>query len=469
MKECIQFNFSQLEKALWESTMETFRQAMVEILCLIDDFLLEKRDKRRYELKAMRERTYVTCVGTVNIKRRYYWDHDKQDWVFLLDEVLGIEKSKQISASLKEIAVIWATKGPSYRDTRDRLKDLFCSQILSHEKIRQLLIHSSDTIKNTYKKEPEKKKKVDILFIEADGFWTGVQKEGKRRQKKKRETHMIKIHEGWEKRQGKEKEDYKLKNPMYVTSDNLEEDEELWDRVRLRITERYQSIDGIPIIINGDFASWIRAGVDCFGNAMYQWDGFHLKRDIGTLLNKDKRLRNQALSLVDDNDPDGLLGVLDEYIGSITDLSEYEKVKELRKRVPDHKEATIDYRERLRDKGVEVSKSWRGMGAAESNVDRFKLRTSKRGRAWSKKGLASILNMLGMLYEGTLKEALVGIENTIFTKEQTEEIVEMSAHQVSKKVGGEVVNVRKGDFPAANTGTKGYSKLFRQILNLEMI
>ncbi|NLL58340.1 MAG: hypothetical protein GX244_07500 [Firmicutes bacterium] len=35
-------------------------------------------------------------------------------------------------------------------------------------------------------------------------------------------------------------------------------------------------------------------------------------------------------------------------------------------------------------------------------MDRFKLRTAKRGRAWSEKGLEAILNMLGMLYEGML-------------------------------------------------------------------
>lgn len=45
-----------------------------------------------------------------------------------------------VSDALKELVVTWKTKGPSYRDVRDRLDDLFNGQVLSHEKKGQLLI-----------------------------------------------------------------------------------------------------------------------------------------------------------------------------------------------------------------------------------------------------------------------------------------------------------------------------------------
>jgi len=89
---------------------------------------------------------------------------------------LGFD-SGAVSDSLKELVVLWGAKGPSYRDVRDRLEDLFGSRVLSHEKIRQLLIKSSNTLQKAVKPEVPKKK-VGILFIEADGFWTGVQKRG---------------------------------------------------------------------------------------------------------------------------------------------------------------------------------------------------------------------------------------------------------------------------------------------------
>ncbi len=459
MNDQIKLSFAELEKLVWSTALETFQQAMVQILSLLDDFLMAKRDKRRYEYKEKKERTCITMLGSVTIERRYYWDREENDWVFLLDQVLGLN-STQVSDGLKELVVLWATKGPSYRDVRDRLEDLFGNQVLSHEKIRQLLLDSSELLKNTF--EPnEQKKKVNILFIEADGFWTGVQRQG-RKTRKKRETQLVVVHEGWEKRQGG---GYRLKNPMYITSDTLEKGEGIWDRVRLRVVEKYRDIDSIPIIINGDFASWIRGGVDYFKNAIYQYDRFHLKREIRTVLHNNKELSRQALSYVNADNPDALLEVLDKAMVPTRD----EEIAKLSERLQAHKESTMDYRKRLSLKGFEVSETWRGMGAAESNVDRFKLRTAKRGRSWSKKGLEAILNMLGKLYEGILKDALAGLDASLFTKPQTEDIVELSAQQVAKKVGLGVLNVRKGGFPAVNKGTEGYSKLLRQILHVQTI
>lgn len=459
MNEQIKINFAELEKLLWGTALETFQRAMAEILSLIDDYLMAKRDKSRYEYKEKKERTCITMLGNITIERRYYWDRDEHKWVFLLDDALGLDR-QQVSEALKELVVIWATKGPSYRDVRDRLKDLFGSQILSHEKIRQLLIESSDTVKKTFETQ-EQKKKVEIIFIEADGFWTGVQKRG-RKVRRKRETQLVVIHEGWEKRQAN---DYRLKNPMYITSDNLEKGEEIWDRVRIRMAEKYKDIDRTFVIINGDFAPWIRGGVAYFKNAIYQYDRFHLKREIRSKLRNNKELCRQALSHVTDNEPDGLLQVLDKALKVTGD----EETAKLKDRLQEHKETTIDYRERLRAKGLEVSDAWRGMGAAEPSVDRFKLRTAKRGRSWSKRGLEAILNMLGMLYEGVLRDALARLDTSLFTKAETEEIVELSANQIAKKVGVGVLNVRKGGFPALANGTQGYAKLLRQMLHLQTI
>ncbi len=460
MDKQIDVSFADIEKLMWTSVLETFQQAMVEILSLIDDYLMAHRDKSRYEYKERKARTCITTVGSITIKRRYYWDRDKHEWVYLLDEALGLD-SGAVSNSLKELVVIWATKGPSYRDVRDRLEDLFGSQVLSHETIRQLLIKSSEALQASVAPEVQKKK-VDILFIEADGFWTGVQRRG-RNISKKRESKLVVVHEGWEKRQA---DDYRLKNPMYIISGDLEEGEELWDRVYLKSWEKYQDINTIPVIINGDFASWIRGGVKYFKNAIYQYDRFHLKRDLRRLLSQNGELCKQAMSCVNNNDPGGLLQVLDHGFA----LTKEEEILDLKNRLQPHQESVIDYRKRLHSSGYEIPDTWRSMGAAESNVDRFKLRTSKRGRSWSKEGLSAILNMLSLLYEGVLKDALAGLDSSLFVKPQTEELVEMSANQIAKTVGVRVLNVRRGGFPSLNKGaTEGYSKLLRQMLNVQPV
>jgi len=274
LEEQNKLNFAVIEKALWNVTLETFQYALVEILLTLDKYLMAKRNKSRYEYKELKEKTLLTMLGEVTIKRRYYWDTEQKEWVFLLDELLGI-KSTAVSDSLKELVVIWATKGPSYRDVRDRLHDLFNHQILSHEKIRQLLIETSETIQHQDEAEVTKKQ-VPIIFIEADGFWTGIQKRGKKA-KKKRETKLVVVHEGWEKRQT---DDYQLKNPIYFTSYPGEKAEDFWDRVYLKVWNIYEDLNSIPVIINGDFASWIRGGIKYFKKGYYQYDRFHLKRGL---------------------------------------------------------------------------------------------------------------------------------------------------------------------------------------------
>ena len=140
MNKLINFNIDELEKLIWNVVLETFQQTMVEILSMLDANLMAKRDKDRFEYKDIRKRNYVTMVGEITVSRRYYWDNQEKEWVFLLDKALGFDTEGKISGCLKELVVLWATKGTSYRDAESRLIDLYGHQVISHEKIRQVLI-----------------------------------------------------------------------------------------------------------------------------------------------------------------------------------------------------------------------------------------------------------------------------------------------------------------------------------------
>ena len=462
MNKQVKFNIQEIEQLLWSSVLETFQQAMVEILSMLDDYLMSTRNKSRYEYKEKKKRTYVTKLGSITINRCYYWDKDKKGWIYLLDQALELDTRDQVSPGLKELVVLWATKGPSYRDVRDRLKDLFGHQVLSHEKIRQILLQASDSLENT-KGEDSPQKHVDILFIEADGFWTGVQQKG-RRSRRKRETHLAVVHEGWEKRQGLgNKADYQLKNPTYITTiANSKED--IWEKTWLRLNQKYKDLDQTIIIINGDLAPWIKKGTEHFKNAFYQWDRFHLKREARRILRGTNHIQ-RALYQIDKNNPRELLKTICEALAEAPNLEKKTELQTFKNQVQKHKEATIDYRQRLRLQGIKVPSTWRGLGAAESNVDRFKLRTAKRGRSWSKKGLKAILHMLGLLYENTLQDFIKELNIDLVKKVDTEKMVVISAGRIAKTVGMKTLGVPQGGFPAINKGTQGYAKLFRNILN----
>ncbi|HPT36600.1 MAG TPA: UPF0236 family protein [Bacillota bacterium] len=61
-----------------------------------------------------------------------------------------------------------------------------------------------------------------------------------------------------------------------------------------------------------------------------------------------------------------------------------------------------DYRERLKDESCDTSKM-RGMGAAESNVDRFSNRLKKRGQSWVPVGATAMAQSLMKYRSGSLE------------------------------------------------------------------
>lgn len=92
-------------------------------------------------------------MGSIDFERRYYWDTEEHRWLYLLDEALELEAEKTIGPGLLQLAVTWATKGPSYRDARDRLTDLFGAQVLSHEAIRQALLEVGSMLRTRTAKQ----------------------------------------------------------------------------------------------------------------------------------------------------------------------------------------------------------------------------------------------------------------------------------------------------------------------------
>ncbi|MBW2005924.1 MAG: ISLre2 family transposase [Deltaproteobacteria bacterium] len=458
-------DFAGLEKIIWKSSLTLFQHLIVKILEEIDKFLMATRDKERYELKEKKERTLQTLVGPITIQRRYYWDKEEASWVYLLDQALKLEQYEAISPGLMQLAVTWAVKGPSYRDARDRLADLYGAQVLSHEAIRQAVLEVGEaTAREDENKiiREEGKRQVKALFIEVDGFGARIQKP-KRGEKRRREVKLAVIHEGWERRQGRDKkQDYRLVNPIYIPI--VKENKDFWEYTRGRLKAIYKDLDSIPVVINGDGTAWIREGADSFGKGIYQYDRFHVARTLREALkNRPKELK-EARKALKNNDMGKLLcEVTDAW--KKADEREKEKLEALKDMLLENHKYIRDYRIRLKEAGEEISDDWRSMGAAESNVDKFKNRTAKRGRAWSQKGLQAIVTMLSKLYEGDISKC---IPRHLEEKEEwILDKIKDGGGSIIKKIKTESQGVIHGGFPATDRGTQGFATLFRSILRAE--
>lgn len=462
-------DFAKLERMLFHGMMIVFQQILEDLLEGIDATLAAIRDVERYELKERKARTLQTLVGEITFSRRYYWDRQEQEWVFLLDEQLKLDGHDRVSPGLVALAVTWATKGPSYRDAKERLEELYGAQVLSHEGIRRIVCEVGDAIQRERENREirsEGKRRVDALFIEVDGVNAYLQGGTKDKKRKRHENKVAIVHEGWEVRQSTGKTcDYRLVNPMYLTIEG--EGESFWEHVRGSIAGVYDRIDEIPVIINGDGASWIAPGAECFGHGLYQYDRFHIIKELKQALRHRGEHCKEALKAVEANDAEGVLRAVRGALYETSDPDAYEKLKTLCERLEGHKEALRDYRIRLKEMGFTVAPTWRTMGAAESNMDKFKNRIGKQGRSWSLRGLTAMLTCMVELFEGRLAQHVR--RHMSEREEWLLDRVRSGAGRVARQIVNEPTGVRAGGFPAIRRGTEGYAKLFRQILQVEPV
>src|SRR5690625_2753816 len=293
--------FKELEQDLFKELQSVYQATLVSVLGEIDVWLRDYRDFNRFKNREMQECTIGTLFGSITIKRRIYFDCEAGKRVALLDRYLEFCGSDALSPFLTEMAVKWAVKGPSYRDARDRFCDLLGCQAMSHEKVRQevLKIEPKEIEGNKEVKNP--KKDVDVLFLEVDGLHA-------HKQHSTRSTREVKIgiaHEGWGTRHPSSNE-YVLQNKSYWHT--LGTGEEFWDSFSRYLYDKYEITEDTFVVINGDGAPWIRAGVDYFQNAIYVYDHYHTKKWIKSALsNRTKQERRKAYLAADERDPVALL------------------------------------------------------------------------------------------------------------------------------------------------------------------
>ncbi|MDR9786612.1 MAG: UPF0236 family protein [Peptococcaceae bacterium MAG4] len=72
-----------------------FAQSVKEALEILDEWILQNRDRSRYKAVDRRERTVQTVIGVaVTFKRRYYLDVETGQYVFLVGRAVGLAEGK---------------------------------------------------------------------------------------------------------------------------------------------------------------------------------------------------------------------------------------------------------------------------------------------------------------------------------------------------------------------------------------
>lgn len=409
-KDNIHFpTLKELEQDLFRVLQKTFGEVLTNLLEELDQQIAENRDKKRFYLQDKRAVEMDTSFGSIIMKRNYYKDREKGEYIYLLDHYLEFEGSKGFSPLVETMAMEMAVQGTSYRHASSVLEKLLGYKVISHETIRQHLLQT----KVTFKKPTEKIRKV--LFVEVDGLYVKRQ-HGKRRG---REEKIASVHEGWMvngKRASllaKRHYFHKGKDPFWEGFEQF-----LMDNYNYNPTEHL-------LVINGDGAQWITACQEHFKNAFFVIDRFHVAREVKLLFKGHKRYRIIRKKLAQ-YDAKGFMVELNSAVGTLEDEVLEERLEQFIRQHSKYPKALSDYRKWLEEKGVETS-GYRPMGSAEGTMSVFAKRL-KNGRSWCDKGIQSFLDFMIGLKDNLEIKTILGRIND---KDQTP-LTSQPKHYVEK-------------------------------------
>lgn len=151
--------------------------------------------------------------------------------------------------------------------------------------------------------EPEEKKKVDYLYIDADEDHVSLQFREKKGDLTENENHqknnclitkLVYVYEGVENESPKGKR-HRLVNPYYFCGVHTgEENKEFWDEIYRYLNSHYDLEYVKKIYVNSDGGSWIKAGMKQIAGITHVLDEFHLEKYLTKLTSHMKDSREDA-------------------------------------------------------------------------------------------------------------------------------------------------------------------------------
>ena len=186
--------------ALSSDVLGDCREAAIGIVEAITAGLNQqiRDDKERRKAEGLvlkereRERSLLTELGRLNIPRDYYYDKEKDRYVYLLDHMIGLRGYKRVSDGVSAKLVSIATE-VSYENS---------AQIVTGGEVSRQSVRNSILRLGGIEKRPEEgaaKRKVRELHVFADEDHVHMQKECKEKGKKIRAVPLVTVTEGVEK------------------------------------------------------------------------------------------------------------------------------------------------------------------------------------------------------------------------------------------------------------------------------
>jgi len=176
--------FNIIEKKVFEIVCKAGRELLQEALESVDRELMSMRDSEEYRSVGIRKTVIKTVMGEVSLKRRYYRDRNGE-YVFLLDEALGINREfGLISQNLAEQIVRECTE-KSFRKASASISELTGQHITAQgawdvvQRLGEHIEHKEAEL-NAMSEQGISGQlgnvTAQVLFTEADDIWLSLQR-----------------------------------------------------------------------------------------------------------------------------------------------------------------------------------------------------------------------------------------------------------------------------------------------------
>lgn len=470
-------SFKTLEKEIFKYVCELGCQMTKYMLESHDEELMKGRDTRKYRNKGLRQTTIKTVYGDVEYSRRIYETHNEDGnriYVYLLDEVMQMDKIGLISTNLAEKIALTVTE-VSYRETAETINRT-CGQCISHggawnliQRLWERISEEEDyTVKEMNADQSKGEAVIPVLFEEMDGVWLRMQDKHHKKMAKQ-EMKVCTLYEGWDAEAEKRKRSELVGKTMFA---GMEKSTEFHEKREALIRKKYNADEIKQRILNGDGGSWIKDIYD--PDTIFQLDRYHIYKEILRKIG-DKKAQQDIREMFDKEDIDEMLEYISTYATSVESDDEKDKrsknARELYEYLNNNKEGLLPYDKQ----GIEIPEPkegliYKGMGVQENqNCTLITLRMKNRRMRWSVNGANHLAKVL---YHKENKELISTIERytdgLIFTLQMQEVVEILSAGRTPKKDGKgnpyvDIITHSMPVFEAAQTASK---KAFKQALGM---
>ena len=266
---CVQDEMNALGRSIMEGIIKEYDQVIRN----------SGSRKKAWHIVRKDQRQLLTPMGEVTVERDYYRHKTTGEHKYLLDNMLDLPPNDRIDTTLKADLIRCSERGSYAKAANANPYAKVSRQTVLHN-IREAgpLIH---------KPAEEPKKKVPVLYVEADEDHVSYQ-DGKNGIVK-----LVYLHEG-AKRENKRVE---LQKAFYFACGESSS-EDMWMEVADYIYAKYDTDVIKRMYLSGDGASWIRGGMDYLVKPVFILDKYHQNKYVKQVVGPDKARQFELLDLL---------------------------------------------------------------------------------------------------------------------------------------------------------------------------